>query len=110
MNTTQTQTTIAPIVAFLAGLLAGKGVFGFDAATWAAIIGGIGGVVMTIWAAIATRKTTLVSTVNAMDEVAGVVTKNSPAGVDLAEAVPASTVVPAGTAKAIDIAKNGRHI
>lgn len=56
MNNTQIQTTIAPLVTFFAGLLAGKGVFGFDAATWATIIGGIGGVAATIWAAIATRK------------------------------------------------------
>ena len=44
MNTTQTQTTLAPLVAFLAGLLAGKGVFGFDTATWTYIIGGVAGI------------------------------------------------------------------
>lgn len=56
MNSTQIQTTAAPLVAFLAGLLAGKGVFGLDAATWATIIGSVAALGATIWGAIAATK------------------------------------------------------
>lgn len=69
MNNVQTQTTIAPIITFLAGLLAGKGVFGWDSATWIAVLGGAAGLAATIWAAVATRKSAMVSSVAAMPEV-----------------------------------------
>ncbi len=69
MNTTQATTTFGPIIAFFAGLLAGKGVFGFDAATWTMIIGGAVGFAATVWGAIAGRKTALVTTVANMPEV-----------------------------------------
>lgn len=69
MNQTQTQTGLAAIVAFFAGLLAGKGVFGFDTATWTQILGGAAGLAATIWTAIATRKTAMVTQVAQMPEV-----------------------------------------
>lgn len=69
MNSTSIQSTAAPIVAFLAGLLAGKGVFGFDIATWTTIIGGLLGLGAAIWAAVATRKTAQIASVAAMPEV-----------------------------------------
>lgn len=108
MNPTQTQTTLAPIIAFIAGLLAGKGVFGLDAATWATVIGGGIAFVATIWAAIATRKTSMVASVNSMPEVAGVVTTNTTAGKAMAESVPSATVVPAGSSQAAAIAADGK--
>lgn len=69
MNPTQLTTTLAPLITFFAGLLAGKGVFGLDAATWATVLGAIGGLGATIWAAIATKQKNLVNTVAAMPEV-----------------------------------------
>jgi len=61
MNPTQIQTTIAPLVAFFAGLLAGKGVFGLDATTWTTVIGAIAAAGAAVWGAIATRGTSLIS-------------------------------------------------
>lgn len=62
MNQTQIQTTAAPLIAFLAGLLAGKGVFGLDAATWATAIGAFVAFGATIWGLVSTRKTALANT------------------------------------------------
>ena len=62
MNKTQVQTTFAPLVAAIAGFLAGKGYFGFDAQTWIAIIGGIGALGATIWGAMASRPQSLKDT------------------------------------------------
>lgn len=56
MNTTQIQTTLAPLVAAIAGFLAGKGYFGLDAQTWIAVLGAIGTIGATIWGAIAASK------------------------------------------------------
>jgi hypothetical protein len=69
MNPTQITTTLAPLITFFAGLLAGKGVFGLDAATWGTVIGSIIGVAGTIWAAIATRNKNLVTTTANLPEV-----------------------------------------
>ena len=66
MNQTSIQTTLAPLVAFLAGLLAGKGLFGFDAATWAPILGAVAAFGATVWGAVAARKTALANTVGNM--------------------------------------------
>jgi uncharacterized membrane protein len=87
MNSTQTQTTIAPLVGFLAGLLAGKGVFGLDSATWTTIIGSLGGAAMAIWAAITTRKSALISSTAALPEVKSVKLEES-APRDLVAATP----------------------
>lgn len=62
MNKTQLQTTFAPLIAAIAGFLAGKGYFGFDSQTWIAILGGIGAVGATVWSAIATRPQALKDT------------------------------------------------
>lgn len=69
MNPTQITTTLAPIITFAAGLLAGKGVFGLSAETWATIIGSILGVGGTIWAAIATRNKNIITTTANLPEV-----------------------------------------
>jgi hypothetical protein len=66
MNSTQVQAgTFAPLIAFVAGLLAGKGVFGLDAATWATVIGAAVAFGATIWGVVATRKTALAQTLGA---------------------------------------------
>lgn len=73
MNSTQIQTTLAPLITFLAGLAAGKGLFGLDAATWTTILGGIAGLGATLWAAFATRKTAIINEAAAQPEVKQVV-------------------------------------
>lgn len=105
MNSTQTQTSTATIVAFIAGVLAGRGVFGFDTATWITILTAVLGGGMTIWTAIATRKKAIITAVNNMDEVAGVITKNTPEGQAMAVSIPEPTVTPEGTNTAIAVAK-----
>lgn len=74
MNNTQVTTTLAPIIAFFAGLLAGKGVFGLDAATWTMVIGGAVSFAATIWAAISTRNTAVIQQAAALPEVKAVIT------------------------------------
>lgn len=66
MNKTQIQTTLAPAIAAIAGFLAGKGYFGWDAQTWIAIIGGVATVGATVWGAIAARDNSLKDTVGGM--------------------------------------------
>lgn len=109
MNTTQTQTSTATLIAFAAGVLAGRGVFGFDTETWVAVLTAVLGAGMTVWTAIATRKKTLITTVNAMDEVKGVITTNTADGQAMANAIPSPSVVPEGTVQAAEMATNGVH-
>lgn len=66
MNSTQIQSTLAPLITFFAGLAAGKGLFGLDAATWTTIIGSIAGLGATIWAAVATRSSSIAATTQNM--------------------------------------------
>jgi hypothetical protein len=63
MNKTQLQTTLAPLIAAVAGFLAGKGVFGLDAATWATVLGSLATIGAVAWGAVAARKTSLADTV-----------------------------------------------
>lgn len=65
MNSTQIQTTLAPIISFIAGLLAAKFAW-FDAATWSSIIAGVAGLGATIWAAIASRNSAVAATTQNM--------------------------------------------
>ncbi len=88
----QTTTTGTSIVAFLAGLLAGKGVFGFDAATWTAILGGVGGLAAVIYNAVASRKSAVVSETAKMPEVKTVVLENSAAADSLSKVTPNNVV------------------
>lgn len=62
MNQTQTQGGAAAIVAFLAGILAGRGVFGLDAATWSTILGAVLAFGAVIWNIVSTRKTAIANT------------------------------------------------
>lgn len=72
MNQTQIQTTLAPLIALGAGFLAGKGVFGIDAAGWTVLIGGAVGFGATVWGVLVGRKASLVTTVAQMPEVQAV--------------------------------------
>lgn len=86
MNSTQLQTTLAPIVSFLAGLLAAKVPF-LDAGAWTQIIGGLLGLGGVIWGGIATKKAALVSQVASLPEVQSVKLEQS-APADLVNATP----------------------
>lgn len=72
MNSTTATSTFGPLVAFFAGLLAGKGVFGLDAQTWTTVIGAVIAAAASVWGAIATRKNAQISAVAAMPEVQSV--------------------------------------
>lgn len=61
MNPTQVTSTVAPIIAFIAGVLSTKFAF-FDQQTWIAIITAIAGAVAVVWNAIATRNKNMAQT------------------------------------------------
>lgn len=96
MNSTQIQTTLAPIVGFFAGLLAGKGLFGLDATAWAQIIGGVVGFVATVWGIFATRNNAVIAQAAALPEVKTIVA--TPA---TAAAIPSADVVSSDTNKVV---------
>jgi hypothetical protein len=60
MNSTQIQSTLTPIVGFVAGILAAKFAW-FDSATWTAILMGVVGLGATVWGALATRNNAVIS-------------------------------------------------
>lgn len=90
MNSTQLVTTLAPLISFLAGLAAGRGLFGWDVAQWTTVLGGIVGLGATVWAAITTRKSAQVSSVAAMPEVKEIKLESTPAGNALSASTPAN--------------------
>lgn len=89
MNSTTATSTFGPLVAFFAGLLAGKGVFGLDAGTWTTIIGAIIAGAASVWGAIATRKTAQIASVASMPEVQSVKLEPS-APASITESTPAN--------------------
>lgn len=91
MNKTQLQTTLAPLVAAIAGFLAGRGVFGLDTQTWISILGGIGALVATIWGAVATRSQALKDTTGTLANTTVITDRES------AEALPNNPDVVAAT-------------
>lgn len=93
MNPTQIGTTLAPIISFLAGVLAAKNVFGLTSEAWANILGGVIVFGSTVWAAITTRKSALVSTVADMPEVKSVALQPTTAGHALDAVTPGNVSV-----------------
>lgn len=87
MNFTQKQTTVAPMVAFLAGLLAGKGVFGLDVNAWTQVIGAAAAFGATLWGAFAATKNQLINTVANEDDVKSI-TLNASASTGLVNSTP----------------------
>lgn len=86
MNPTQLQSTLAPLVSILGGLLAAKVPF-FDAGTWGQILGGILALGGIIWAGVATRQSAIISTVANDPQVKSVqLTPSAPQG--LVDATP----------------------
>lgn len=102
MNKTQLQTTIAPLVAAIAGFLAGKGIFGFDAQTWISIIGGLLALGATIWGAVAARPQALKDTTGTLANTTVVTDKAS------AEALPNNPDVVAATPEIVTAIRKAR--
>lgn len=106
MNSTTAQTQSATFIAFVAGLLAGKGVFGLDAATWAAVLGAfayLGTVLWNAWTtrqqaivnqALASSKPEVVSAVAKLDEVKNITLDASQPGTQELNAATPSNVRP----------------
>lgn len=90
MNNTQTQTTLATVVAFVAGILAGKFQF-FDAETWTAVLTGLAGVAIAVYNGYLTRKTGIV---NQAGNFSGTTVVTTP---DVAKALPNNDSVVANT-------------
>lgn len=91
MNQTTATSTFGPLIAFFAGLLAGKGVFGLDAATWTTIIGSLVAAGTAIWGVVVTRKSNQIAQVAAMPEVQSVKLEPS-APKDLVDATPNNVI------------------
>jgi hypothetical protein len=66
MNKTQLQTTLAPIIATIAGALAAKGVLGLGAADWTTLIYSLVAAGAVLWPVIVTRAQSLKDTVGKM--------------------------------------------
>ena len=74
------------------------------------LIGALMVVASSAWSIYSNLKSSLIASVNAIPEVKGVVTLNTPEGRRLADAIPDNTVAAAGTPDAAKIAKqNGAH-
>lgn len=112
MNAEQVKSTIRWFVATFGGMIAGwfaaKGWFTVDQVLTVlnnpTLIATAASLVMGAWGIFVHSKTNAVAVVDAMPEVAGVVTKPTVAGRDLAQAVPSSTVTPAGSPAAKSLA------
>ena len=73
MNGTQIQTTLAPFISFLAGLLAAKVPF-FDLGTWTQVIGGVLAFGTVLWGAFTGRNNAVIAQAAALPEVKTVIT------------------------------------
>ncbi len=114
MNEEQVKAAVRWIVstfgAAIAGFFAGKGWFTVDQVMGflnsGTFIGAVVSLAGLVWGMFVHTKANAVATVDAMPEVAGVLTKPTVEGVELAKSVPSPTVAPAGTVAATTIAAN----
>jgi hypothetical protein len=115
MNQSQIASTVRWLVtafgAVIAGYIAGKGwasandVLGvLSSDTFIQGVGAVIALVSLVWGLFRHTQTNQVAAVNRMDTVAGVITKDTPEGKQLAKAVPSSTVATEGTAAAKAVA------
>lgn len=93
INYTQLQTTLAPLVTAIAGFMAGKGYFGWDAQTWITVLGSVGTVAGIVWGSVAARKSALISTTASMPEVKEVTLDKTVAGTAALNAATPDNVV-----------------
>lgn len=84
MNQVQLPASIMSLISFAAGLFAGRGLFGWDTATWTAVLGAVAGLAVTISTAFMTRKSAIVTTVANLPEVKSVAVEATPEGRALA--------------------------
>lgn len=69
------------------------------------VVGSLMTAAPVVWSIYDRTKAQMVAKVNALPEVAGVITKPTTEGIALANAITSPTVVPAGTVVAADVAK-----
>lgn len=110
MTQQQIMDLIRQILQVLGTIATAFGFLSADAvAAWTAMVLQIAGplamIGAVVWGYLDTRKSKLISDVDKMDGVAGVVTTKTPEGVALANGVDSHTVVPAGTSTAAAIAQ-----
>lgn len=79
MNPTQIQTTLAPILTVISGILATKFAI-FDGATWATILSALVAFAGVLWGAWAGRNAAVVSTTAGLPEVTSVTLDKQAAG------------------------------
>ncbi len=114
MNEEQVKSALRWFVSTFGGMIAGwfaaKGWFTVDQVLTVlnspTILAFVASLAAGGWSMYTHTKTNMVATVNAMPEVAGVITTAAPEGVKLANALPdAPNVAPAGTAQAANVAR-----
>lgn len=96
------------ILMFAGGLAVGKGWISEE--LMVQIVGAAMSIAGILWGVKNNTPAALVSTVNSMPEVVGVVTKPTEEGKALAAAIPSLSVAPAGTSAAVAVANDSVHI
>jgi hypothetical protein len=89
VNSTQIQTTLSPLIAVIAGIIAGTHLFGWDSSAWSAVIGGLLGLGAIIWGNVASSKANIISTAANQPEVQSIKLMSS-ASSDLVNATPSN--------------------
>lgn len=102
MNKTQLQTTLAPIIATIAGALAAKGWLGLGAADWTTIIYSLVATGAVLWPVIVTRAQSLKDTVGKMSNTTVITDRAS------ADALPANKDVIAATPEIVAAIKKAQ--
>lgn len=94
MNGIQLPATVVPVIAWLAGVLAGKGVFGLDSGVWITLLSGAAGLGLAVYGAFSARKSAVVTTAANLPEVKSIsLDPTSPGAQDLNHATPANVRV-----------------
>lgn len=96
--------TLRDLLKLLGAALITNGVIS-DASQWSLWSGLIIAAAPLAWSAYERTKARMIAKVDALPEVAGVVTKPTEEGREMANAVTSPTVVPAGTTIAVEVAK-----
>ncbi len=115
MNNQQVASAVRWVIttfgASIAGYIAGKGMASAGDVLGVlqsdTFIQGLGAIVMLvplIWSLFRHTEKNQIAATDKISEVAGVITANTPAGQEIARAVPSPTVAPAGSRRAEDIA------
>ncbi len=111
MNSQQLSEMAKPLIGALVAYLAASHIF-FDAQTWNIILTALVSIGLAIWAY---KQNTILSQVSHVDAMAkdksnpvkAIIVEATPAGSDLANAIPGMTTIVAGTAAARSASENG---